>query len=125
MTARNDREAADWRGPHDQSILVVVAARLIEAGVKAELCGVAFGEEILSVDIRDEDPLIARVELVEVRVGVLLAHVEEGEIVLKPVVIQVAENPDSEVGIIEDEPTEIAHERLHAEARGDEVVIVA
>ena len=116
--------AADRRRPGDEIVLVVMAARAIEVGVKAQLRRVTLREKILSENIRNQDLLIARVELVQVRVGVLLEHVESGEIVLPAVVVVVAENARAEIGVVEDEPAKIAHERLDAETRRNEIVVV-
>ena len=68
--------------------------------------------------------MFARIEFVQVRIGVLLAHIERGEIVLPAIVVVVPENPDAEVRVVEDEAAEIAHERLHPDAHRDEIVIV-
>ena len=40
------------------------------------------------------------------------------------IVVVVAENADAEIRVVENEAAEIAHERLNAEARGEEIVIV-
>src|SRR5213075_2344686 len=52
------------------------------------------------------------------------AHVERDEVVLPAVVVVVAEEPDAEVRIVENESAEIAHERLDPETRREEVVVV-
>ena len=96
----------------------------VEVRVETELRGVALGEKILAKNIRDQDGLIARIEFVQVRIGVLLEHVEGGEIVLPAVVVVVAENAHAEIGVVENETAKIAHERLNAEARRNEIVVV-
>ena len=66
-------------------------AGIVKVGVEAKLSGIAFGEKILTIEIKDDDPLITRVELVQIGVGVFLAHIEKDKIVLPPIVIVVAE----------------------------------
>ncbi len=68
--------------------------------------------------------LIAPVELIEVRVGILLEHVERGDVVLPEIVVVVAENADAEIGVVENESAEIANEWLNAVAGRNEIVIV-
>ena len=51
-------------------------------------------------------------------------HFEGSDVVLPAVVVVVAENADAEIGVVENEAAKIAHERLNAEARGNEIVIV-
>ena len=62
--------------------------------------------------------------MVQVGVGVLLAHVETGEVVLQAVVVVVAEKADAEIGVVENEPAKIAHKRLNPETRRNEIVVV-
>ena len=107
-----------------KSVLVVVPLAAIEVGVKAQLRGVALGEKILAENIRDEDLLIAPVELVQIGVSVLFEHVESGHVVLPEIIVVVAEDADAEIRVVENEAAKIAHERLNAEARGNEIVIV-
>ena len=66
---------------------------------------------------------VAAVELVEIGIRVLLHHVERRDVVLPAVVVVVSKNPDTEIGVVENEAAEIAHERLDAEPRRHEVVI--
>jgi len=110
--------------PNDETVLIVMAIRAIKIGVKTEFRSVALGEKILPKNIRDQNLLIARIEPIQVRVSILLAHVEGDEVVLPAVVVVVAEDARAEVGVIENEAAKIAHERLNTEARGDEVIIV-
>ena len=77
--------------------LVEVPLTAVEVRVKAELCRVAFPNKILLEDIRDKDLLIARVEFIQVGIGVLLAHVEPDHVVLPEIVVVVAEDADAEV----------------------------
>ena len=92
--------------------------------MKAQLGRVTFREKILAENIGDQDLLIACVELVQIRVGVFLEHVEGGEIVLPAVVVVVAEDARAEIGVVENEAAKIAHEWLNAETRRNEIVIV-
>src|SRR4051812_3648323 len=112
------------RRASEKTVLVVMAIRLVDAGVETQLRGVAFKAKVLLIGIRDEDLLPARIETIQVGIGILLAHVEVGEVVLQAVVVGVAEDADSEIGIVKDEAAEIAHERLYANPRRDEVVVV-
>src|SRR5207302_9205546 len=116
-------DGADRRRPGDESVLVVMPAVVVEVANKRELTGVTFPNQILPENIGDIDLLLARIELVQVRISILLAHVERGQIVLPAVVVVVPENPDAEVGVVENETAKIAHERLYRDAHRDEVVI--
>ena len=66
-------------------------AGIVKVGVEAKLSGIAFGEKILTIEIKNDDPLVTGVEFVQIGVGVLLAHVEKEEIIVPPIVIVVAE----------------------------------
>ena len=117
-------DRADRRRPRDETILVVVPARIVEIGQETQLAGVAFPNQILPKNIRDQNLLVAPTELIQVRVGVLLEHVEGGEVVLPAVVVVVAEDADAEVGVVENEAAKIAHERLNANAQRNEIVVI-
>ena len=114
----------DWRGTRDESVLIVMATRAIEIREKAELGRVALGEKILPKNIRDQHLLIARIKLVQVRVGIFLEHLEGGEIVLPAIVVVIAKDAGAEIGVVKDETAKIAHERLDAGTRRNEIVIV-
>src|SRR5205085_12171927 len=85
---------------------------------------VALPNKILLKNVRDKDLLIARVEFIQIGIGVLLAHVEPDHVVLPEIVVVVAEDADAEIRVVENEAAEIAHEWLDAKARGNEIVIV-
>src|SRR5207244_7452789 len=96
----------------------------VEIADKRELTGITFPDQVLPENIRDVDLLFARIEFVEVGIGILLAHVERGEIVLLAVVVVIPKNADAEIRVVENEAAEIAHERLHTDAQRNEIVIV-
>src|SRR5689334_23168309 len=102
------RDRADRSRPGQKSILVVVPAVVVEIADEAELARVAFPNQVLPKNIRDVDLLIARIELVQVRIGVLLAHVEGGEIVLPAIVVVIAEKADAEIGVVKNKTAKVA-----------------
>ncbi|PYI60085.1 MAG: hypothetical protein DMC59_04040, partial [Verrucomicrobia bacterium] len=103
---------ANRRGPRNKAVFVVVPAGGVEVGQEAQLAGVTFPNQILPENVGDQNLLITPAKLIEVGVGVLLEHVEGGDIVLPAVVIVIAKNARAQVGVIENEAAEIAHERL-------------
>src|SRR5205823_958677 len=111
--------AADRRRARDEIVLIEVPLAAVEVRMKAELRGVALPNKILLEDICDKDLLVARVEFIQVGIGVLLAHVERDHIVLPEIVVVVAEDTEAKVRVVENEAAEIADERLNAEARGN------
>src|SRR2546421_5715077 len=117
-------DGADRRWPGDESVLVVVPAVVVEVADEGELAGVTFPNQILPENIRDIDLLLARIELVQVGISILLAHIERGEIVLPAVIIVVPKNSDAEIGVVENKSAEVTHKRLHPDAHRNEVVIV-
>src|ERR1700730_2795093 len=114
----------DGCGPGEESVLVVVATVVVEVPDERELTGIPLTDQILTENVCDIDLLRARLEFIQVRVGVLLAHVERGEVVLPTVVVVIDEDPDAEVRVVEDKAPKIANERLHADAQRNEIVIV-
>src|SRR4051812_644817 len=102
--------------PHQESVFVIMTAGSVEVCVKTQLRCVPFGEEILAVNIGNNDLLIARIEFIEIRVGVLLAHIEKGEIILPAVIVIVSENPNAQIRIVKNKPAEIADEGLNTQA---------
>ena len=70
-----------------------------------------------------QDPVVARAlqDVVEARIGVLFQPPDRLEIVLEAIVVAVAEQADSELGILEEEAAEIEVEGLDADADGIEV----
>src|SRR5438105_5499716 len=101
-----------------------MAAVVVEVGEKRELAGVTFPNQILPENVRGINLLRTSREFVEIRIGVFLKHVEPGDVVLPAVVVVIAENPDAEVRIVENETAEIAHERLNAGTKGNEIIVV-
>src|SRR3984893_4503209 len=117
-------DRADWRGPRDEAVFVVMPAIVVEVSQETEFAGVTFPNQILSENVRDINLLLAPVELVEVRVSVFLQHVERGNVVLPAVVVVVAKNANAQVRVVENETAKIAHERLNAGAQGNKIVVV-
>src|SRR5712691_11630387 len=106
-------DGANRRRAGDESVLIVMSAVVVEVADKRELAGVTFPNQVLPKNVGDIDLLLARIELVQVRVSIFLAHVEGREVVLPAVVIVVTKNPETKIGVIENKSAEIAHERLH------------
>src|SRR5688572_26964671 len=94
--------------PREKSIFVVVRAAVVEVRVEAQLRGVSLPDEVLAKHIGDDHFLMSRLEGVQIGIGVLLAHVEDGEIVLHPIVIEVAKEPERQVGVRENKSAKIA-----------------
>src|ERR1700751_956160 len=92
----------DGCGPGEESVLVVVATVVVEVAEERKLTRITLPDQVLTENVCDVDLLRARLEFIQVRVGVLLAHVERGEVVLPAVVVVVAENADAEVRVVED-----------------------
>src|SRR6185369_11137419 len=104
--------SADRGGADDVSVAVVMGAAVVEASREAPLGGVTFPEEVLPIEIGDDHLLITPVECVQVGVGVLLAHIEPDEVVLKAIIGPISENTHAEVHIVEKEAAKIGVERL-------------
>ena len=84
----------------------------------------SFAKKVLPVEVGHEHFLPAPLpQRIEPAVGVLLAAVEEGEVVLIAIRGVVAEEAHAGVGVAEDEAAEVAGERLRAGADGEEVVV--
>src|SRR5712691_2586412 len=105
---------ADQRGPYKKIILVEVACWAVVIVMKAELRRVPMVSSVLSKEVRDEHGLVAEVRRVQLAVGVLLEHIEVRHVELISVVRIVAEQTNAEVCVAEDEPPEVADERLYA-----------
>ena len=106
------------RSVADDSTLVVVEDEVEERGVAARA-------EVLSEPVYEEDILAASVEAVELRDLVALAHGEEGDVVLIPVRVEVAEQTRAELIVGEEEAAEVGVEVLHADAKRYEVEVRA
>src|SRR5437660_12406219 len=115
---------ADRRGPRNEAVFVVMPTAVIEVRQETELASVTFPNQILPEHIGQVDLLPTPAELIQVGVGVLLEHVEARDVVLPQVVVVIPENPNAKIGIVEDKPAEIAHERLDTGAQRNEIVIV-
>src|SRR2546423_11095976 len=102
---------ADRRRPRDEPVFIVMPAVIVEIADEGELAGVTFPNQVLPKNIRDINLLLARIELIEVGISVLLAHVERGEIVLPAIVVVIPENPDAEICVVKNKTAKIAHER--------------
>src|SRR5882724_1956236 len=105
---------ADQCGPHEKIILVEVTGWPVVVVMKAELRCVSVVPGVLSKEIRYKHGLVAEVRRVQFAVGVLLEHIEVRRIELISVVRIVAEQTNAEVCVAEDEPPEVADERLYA-----------
>src|SRR3954447_17750504 len=97
---------------------------IIKVGQKGEFSRITFVEEILLEYVCHQDLLMARVERIQVRIGILLAHIEVHEIVLDAIVVPIAEDARSEVCVGEDESSKIRDKRLNTPAGRNEVVSV-
>src|SRR5262245_34861231 len=82
--------------------------------VKTELGRVALPLRVLPEKVGDEDRLVSETQRVQLAVRVFFQRLKPGDIELIAVVSVIAEKPDSQIGVAEDEAAEIADERLHA-----------
>src|SRR6478672_539616 len=110
---------ADGSGADDVAIAIIMSAAVVEVSVKAPLRGVSFPQKVLPIKVGNDDLLVAGIERVQLGVGIFLAHVESGEIVLETVVIPIAESADAEVHVIEEKAAKIGVERLQPGAQRD------
>src|SRR5207248_6964051 len=115
---------ADRRRPGNEPVLIVMTAVIVEIREETELASVTFPDQILSKHIGYVDLLLAPAELVQVGVGVFLQHVESGNVVLPAIVVVIPENSDAQIRIVKNESAEIAHERLDAGPRRNEIVVI-
>src|ERR1700737_3982563 len=116
---------ADRCRPRDEAVLVIMAAVVVEIADKRQLARKTFPNQILPEKVRDKNLLAASfIDRVQIRVGIFLAHIEGGDVVLPAVIVVVTEKANAEIGIVENETAEIAHKRLHADAQRDEVIVV-
>ena len=89
-------DAADQGRAHEKIILIEVDARTVVVIVKAELRRVTVPARVLPEEVGDQHGLVAEVRRVQFAVGVLLQHVEVGDVVLITIVGVVAEQPCAE-----------------------------
>src|SRR5262249_37916218 len=104
--------------------------------MKAELCGVAFDERILPVEVGNHYELVAKFVAVavdqsreearvEIAVGVLLQHVEARHVKVVTVVGELAEEATAQIEVVEDEAAKVAVELLNARAQKGRIEIGA
>src|SRR5262245_62733808 len=107
------------RGKHpngigtDQEAIGVKAerGRVIQI-MKIELCGIAWCEKILPVEVRNDDALIAQAKGVQPAVRLFLQHVKKGQVVLVAVITQIAKQACPKVRIVKNKTAEIAIKEL-------------
>ena len=89
-----------------------------------QLAGEAGERQVLAIDASDKDIVVAQVlsQVVQAGVGILLDAAEGGQIVLEPVIVAVAEQPDAQLIVLKQKPTEFGGERLNADAQAIEVI---
>src|SRR5436853_4207519 len=108
--------AADQRRADEKIVLVEVTAWPVVVEMEAELCRIAMPVGVLPEEVGDEDGLIAEVRRVQLAVGVLLQHVEVGDVVLITIVSIITKQARAEIDVAEDEAAKIRDERLNADA---------
>src|SRR4051812_27012906 len=89
--------------------------------MRADLRRVAGFDEILNIEIRYQNFLIATMRRIQQAVGVLLQHVEVRGIVLILVRLQISEHPHARLIIEENETAKVAVELLRPCAYGNEI----
>src|SRR5215475_1216592 len=94
------------------SILVVV---------KTELRRVALPLRVLPEKVGDEDRLVSEMWRVQLAICVFFQQLKPGNVELIAVVSLIAEKPDSQIGVAEDEAAEIADERLYARSARSQI----
>src|SRR6185369_7537775 len=98
---------------HRESVLIVMERLVVTIVMVAEFYRVALLESILPVQVGYIDLLIACIEGVQAAVGILLEHLEVGQVELVPICFEVAEQTSAKVAIVEDETAEVAVEALY------------
>ncbi|NJN14731.1 MAG: hypothetical protein HC813_03740 [Planctomycetes bacterium] len=114
--------AQDGR-PHGHPVAIAVAGGIVPVPVERALEGVTEEDEVLPEEIGDEDELIALLEGVQFAVGVLLQHVEGGEVSLPAVVVEVEAPPDPQILVEEEQAAKIGDEGLDPHRDREEVVV--
>src|SRR5208337_1260172 len=115
--------APDRSRTHQETVGVKVNRGIVLVGKKAEFRGVALGKKVLNVNVGNLYLLFTRLEGIETAVGVLLQHVEVGEVVVDAVRTQVPEYSHSRLLIREDEAAEVAGELLNSGTDRHEVKV--
>src|SRR3546814_583608 len=122
-------QVAEQRGAHRKAVVVDLDIIFFAVDVprRADLAGQSDEGEILAIEVGGQDEIVARGlgDVVEPAVGVLFQPPESGEIILKAVVVAIAEQADAELAVVEQETAKIALERLDADADRMKVVSVA
>src|SRR5512140_1076330 len=113
------RDGANRGWPDQEAIVVIVQRRLIAVVVIAERRRVTFREEVLDVNVRNSDLLVAGIECIQSAVGVLLKQVKISGVVLNAIRVQVAENSQAGLFVGEDEAAEVAGELLDTGTDGN------
>src|SRR3954469_18673980 len=117
-------DCANGSRANDVAVFIIMGAAVIEIRVKAKLRGVALPKKILAIQIRDDHFLVAIVEGVQFGIGVLLAHVEAGDIVLKTIIIPIPKNAAAEIDVIKNKTAKIRIESLVTAAYRHKIIIV-
>jgi hypothetical protein len=90
-----------------------------------EFGGVAEKKEILQIEVREGDLLVAKREGVERAVGVFLEEIEIGSVVFEAIGAEIAEEAEAWLLVDEEEAAKIGVELLDAGTNGDEIVVGA
>ena len=109
----------------EEVIAVEFDAGLIVVVVEAELCGVAWEQEVLAEVVEDESVLVAVIKGIKEAVGFLFGLIKPNDVELIAVGEPRAEESDGAVGISEDKASKVAYERLRAGTNGEEIVVGA
>ena len=121
-------QVAKQRGARGEAVVVDVelVAFAIHVVRDGDLAGQRGDQEILPIDVGDEQEIVARAlqDRVEARVGVLLEPPEGREVVLEAVAVAVAEEPDAELLVVEQEAAKVGLKRLDAHAHRIEIVAI-
>src|SRR5437867_3073143 len=117
------RGVAHQRRSHKEIVGIKMPARPVVVVVIAELRCITFPKGILAEKVGDEHDLVPELAAIQFTVRVFLQHVEAGGVELITIASVIAEEPDSQVNVTEDEPSEIADEGLDARANGGRIEI--
>ena len=119
-------DVADGRGAHQETVVVVVEARVVFVECADKFRGVAGKEKILEIDIAENDLLMAAVEGgVEAAVGIFFEKIEIGGVVFDAVAVKIAEDADGGLFVDEKKSAKIGVELLDSGAHGNEIVVGA
>src|SRR5215831_19672543 len=107
-------DVCDWRGPHQESVIVVVQVPIILVPGAQEFRGVSREKEILDVNVAQHHLLMAAVERVELAVGVLLQEIEIRRVVFDAIRLQIPENAHSRLLVYKKKAAKVRVELLDA-----------